>query len=159
MTTSSTPSDFTNAPRPIVATIAAVFQDGKVLLVRRANPPDVGHWGFPGGKVDRGERIEAAAVRELMEETGLEGEALEVFTAVDVFDHAEDGSLRQHYVLVAVLCRRISGTPVAGDDALEARWFDLEELEDASLALSLDVADVARQAAHLARDYAGDRNR
>jgi len=55
-------------------------------------------------------------------------------------------------VLIAVLCQWHSGEPVAGDDALEARWFNLEELDDASLALSLDVADVAQQAASILRD-------
>ncbi|MDX2375118.1 NUDIX domain-containing protein [Psychrobacter sp. PP-21] len=43
--------------RPIVATIGVLFKDGKVLLVRRANPPDAGRWGFPGGKIERGETV------------------------------------------------------------------------------------------------------
>ena len=136
-------------PRPVVATIAAVFHEERILLVRRANPPDVGRWGFPGGKIEMGETIEHAAVRELFEETGIRGEAHGVFTAVDVFDRDGGGGLRRHFVLVAVLCEWISGEPVAGDDALEARWFRLAELDDAGLALSLDVAEVARQAATL----------
>lgn len=139
-----------SAVRPVVATIAVVFLESKVLLVRRANPPDAGRWGFPGGKIERGETIEQAAVRELLEETRVRGEARRVFTAVDVFDRDESGCLRQHFVLVAVLCRWLSGEPVAGDDALEARWFDLGELDDPGMALSLDVAAVARHGAALA---------
>ena len=139
-----------SAVRPVVATIAAVFREGRVLLVRRANPPDAGRWGYPGGKIEGGETIEQAAVRELLEETEVRGEAHRVFTAVDAFDRDESGCLRQHFVLVAVLCRWVSGKPVAGDDALEARWFDLGELDDPAMALSLDVADVARHAAVLA---------
>ncbi len=135
--------------RPIAATIATVFHEGRILLVRRANPPDAGCWGFPGGKIDAGEAIEHAAVRELLEETGVHAEARRVFTAVDAFDRDDRGQLRQHFVLIAVLCEWISGEAVAGDDALEARWFRIEELEDVSLALSLDVAEVARQAASL----------
>ncbi|MBB4302519.1 ADP-ribose pyrophosphatase YjhB (NUDIX family) [Rhodobium orientis] len=137
-------------PYPIPATIAAVWHEDRILLVRRANPPDAGRWGFPGGKIEAGEPIERAAVRELLEETGIEGRARQVFTAVDAFDKDDDGRLRRHYVLIAVLCDFVAGTPVAGDDALEARWFQLDDLEDAGLALSLDVADVARQAAALA---------
>lgn len=135
---------------PVAATIAAVFHEERILLVRRANPPDAGRWGFPGGKIEAGEPIEAAAVRELFEETGIRGQARQVFTAVDAFDHDESGRLRRHFVLIAVLCDRIAGEPVAGDDALDARWFRLDELDDAALALSLDVARVARLAADIA---------
>ena len=135
--------------RPIVATIATVFRDGNVLLVRRANPPDVGKWGFPGGKVDLGECLKDAAIRELFEETGVRATAQRVFTAVDAFDHDENGVVRHHYVLVAVLCTWVSGEPIAGDDALEARWFPLQALEEEDLALSLDVAKVARQGAEI----------
>ncbi|WP_217999583.1 NUDIX hydrolase [Thauera butanivorans] len=124
-----------------------MFLDGRILLVRRANPPDAGRWGFPGGKIDAGETIENAAVRELLEETGVHAEAHRVFTAVDVFDRDGGGRLRRHFVLIAVLCKWQSGQPIAGDDALEARWFELDELDESGLALSLDVARVARQAA------------
>ncbi|WP_042703851.1 NUDIX hydrolase [Azospirillum sp. B506] len=140
--------------RPIAAAIAAVFRDGNILLVRRANPPDAGRWGFPGGKIEPGETIETAAVRELREETGIDAEALRVFTAVDAFDHDEHGRLRQHFILVAVLCKWRAGQPIAGDDALEAKWFGLDELDEAGLALSLDVAAVAREAeALLAQEF------
>lgn len=135
---------------PVAATIAAVVHEGSILLVRRANRPDAGRWGFPGGKVETGEPIEHAAIRELLEETGIRARARQIFTAVDAFDRDRSGRLQQHFVLIAVLCEWVSGTPVAGDDALEARWFRLDGLHDAGLALSLDVTDVARQAADLA---------
>ncbi|MBK5923718.1 ADP-ribose pyrophosphatase [Rhodovulum sulfidophilum] len=134
------------APRPISATIAAVIRDNQVLLVRRANPPDAGRWGFPGGKISHGETLFEAATRELAEETGVSAEPLRVFTAVDAFDHDATGNLRRHFILIAVLFRWTAGEPVAGDDALEARWIDLKALNETSLALSLDVAEVAKQA-------------
>ena len=135
--------------RPVAATIAVVVHRGKILLVRRANPPDAGLWGFPGGKIDPGERIERAAIRELLEETGVRADPVRVFTAVDVLDYTAQGRLDHHFVLIAVLCRWVSGEPVAGDDALEARWVDLEDLTRAGLALSCHVAEVAHLAAAL----------
>jgi 8-oxo-dGTP diphosphatase len=136
--------------RPIVATIAVVLHGGRVLLVRRRNPPDAGRWGFPGGKIDFGETIEAAAERELFEETAIRGQASHVFTAVDAFDHGTGGAVAAHFILVAVLCRWMYGEPVAGDDALEACWFDLGTLDDVNLAMSFGVVDVARQAERIA---------
>ncbi len=133
-----------------MATIAVVIHERLVLLVRRKNRPDAGRWGFPGGKIELGERIEAAAERELLEETGVRGEARRVFTAVDAFDTGENGVLHQHFVLVAVLCRWVAGELVAGDDALEARWFSLGELEGAAVSTSFGVLEVARQGAQLA---------
>ncbi|MCE8471297.1 NUDIX hydrolase, partial [Rhodovulum sulfidophilum] len=111
-----------------------------------------GLWGFPGGKIDRGETLTEAALRELAEETGIFAEPLRVFTAVDAFDREASGALRRHFILIAILCRWTAGTPVAGDDALEARWVDLDTLADTGLALSLDVAEVAAQAAMLMQE-------
>ena len=135
--------------RPIVATIGVLFKDGKVLLVRRANPPDAGLWGFPGGKIERGETVKDAAVRELYEETGIVSNASKAFNAVDAFDFDSSGKLRHHFVLVAVLCIWVSGDPLAGDDALEANFFDIKDLINTDLALSLDVKEVALQAFEL----------
>lgn len=128
--------------RPIPAVIGIVFHEGRVLLVRRANPPDAGRWGLPGGKIHMGETIPDAVVREIREETGLNVVAKQTVTAVDAFDIRENKHLQQHFILVAVLCERLAGEPVAGDDALDARWFTPEELRAGDLVLSLDVQEV-----------------
>ncbi|MEZ5882333.1 MAG: NUDIX domain-containing protein [Paracoccaceae bacterium] len=86
--------------RPVVAVLAVVIRGGRVLLVQRANPPDAGLWGFPGGKVEFGETLEQAAERELLEETGVTATAGGAFAALDAYDRAGDGTLRQHFVLV-----------------------------------------------------------
>ncbi|MXQ14430.1 NUDIX hydrolase [Microvirga makkahensis] len=137
---------FFHAPFPIPAVIAVVIHEGKALLVRRANPPDAGLWGFPGGKIDFGETIAEAAVRELLEETGIAGEAQEIITTLDVLVPSGDGGIRQHYILIAVRCRWLTGTPLAGDDALEACWFPTADLDPAVLPMSADVDVIARRA-------------
>ena len=138
--------------RPIAAILAVVVRDGHVLLVRRANPPDAGLWGFPGGKIERGETLHDAALRELKEETGVEARALRVFGALDALDQGDDGALRHHFILITVLCQWTHGQPVAADDALDARWVALDRL--AELPLSRDVAKVAAQAAALMAEVA-----
>ena len=68
---------------PIAAVIAVLVRGDEILLVSRKNPPDVGLWGFPGGKMEFGESMEQAAVRELFEETGVRGVAQHVLTALN----------------------------------------------------------------------------
>ncbi|MCR8550012.1 NUDIX hydrolase [Salipiger sp. P9] len=125
------------------------MRDTQVLLVRRANPPDAGLWGFPGGRIDPGEPLFDAAIRELAEETGVSADPLRVITALDAFDHDGTGTLRRHFILVAVLCRWTAGDPIAADDALEARWIEITALKEGHLALSRDVAELADHAAAL----------
>jgi 8-oxo-dGTP diphosphatase len=137
---------FFRSPSPIPAVIAVVIHEGQALLVRRANPPDAGLWGFPGGKIEFGETVADAAVRELLEETGVTGEAQDVITTLDILVPSEDGGVRQHYILIAVRCRWLSGTPLAADDALEARWFPLADLDPAVLPMSADVDAIAQRA-------------
>jgi ADP-ribose pyrophosphatase YjhB (NUDIX family) len=127
---------------PVAAAIAVVVRGDRLLLVRRSQKPDAGRWGFPGGKIEPGETIVAAALRELAEETGVAADAVEVLTAVDVI--RRDGETLHHYVLAAVLCRWRHGEGVPGSDAHEAAWFDLAAI--AGLAKSPDVERVARLA-------------
>lgn len=132
--------------RPVPAVIGIVLRERDVLLVRRANPPDAGCWGFPGGKIESGEPLADAVVREIAEETMIDVEALDTFTALDAFDYDAHGAVRQHFVMIAVLCRWLRGTPAAGDDALDARWFGIDELDRDDLPMSAGVRDVARRA-------------
>lgn len=124
--------------RPVPAVIAVVRRGDAVLLVRRGQPPNAGAWGFPGGKIEFGEGLRAAAERECFEETGVRVEAGRV---LDCLDAISEGGW--HYVLVAVLCQWRAGEPVAGDDAAEAVWAPLAALEDWP-GLIADVARVAR---------------
>jgi 8-oxo-dGTP diphosphatase len=142
---------FLPSPSPVPAVIAVLVHKGQALLVRRANPPDAGLWGFPGGKIDYGETVKAAALRELLEETGVRAQAQEILTTLDILARSGDGALQQHYILIAVRCRWLSGLPLAGDDALEARWFPVSDLRPDRLPMSADVDVIARLAQEAAR--------
>ena len=142
---------FLPSPSPIPAVIAVLIHEGRALLVRRAHPPDAGLWGFPGGKIEYGETVKAAALRELLEETGVRAEAQEILTTLDILVRSDDGALQQHYILIAVRCRWLSGIPLAGDDALEARWVPVSDLRPDRIAMSADVNAIAWLAQEAAR--------
>jgi ADP-ribose pyrophosphatase YjhB (NUDIX family) len=131
---------------PVAAVIVPVAYRGKVLLARRANQPDAGLWGFPGGRIEHGEPVVQAALRELAEETGIAGGVIEVLSPLDALDRDEGGALRHHFVLIPVLCRWLSGVPRAGSDATELGWFAPENIDGLKQAVSLDVARIARRA-------------
>ena len=103
------------APVPAVGVIC--FRGDEVLLIRRGQPPRLGEWSLPGGRIEFGEAVEAAALRELAEETGVAGLVAVV-----------DGLFgEKHYVLIDYAARWVSGEPVAGDDAADARFMPLPE--------------------------------
>lgn len=117
--------------RPIVG-VGAVIVDAagrRVVLVRRATPPLLGQWSLPGGAVELGEPLRAAAEREALEETGLAIGAVEVLEVLDRILPGPDGRFQFHYVLVDFLCRVRSGELRAGGDAAEAVWAGEDELD------------------------------
>ena len=119
--------------RPRVAVGALVFREGRVLLVQRGAPPGAGLWAVPGGGVELGESLAAAAEREIREETGVLIRAGEVVPTFDVIERDSQGRVRFHYVIVDLLGEYLEGEPAAGDDAREARWVGPGELGDLEL--------------------------
>ena len=122
-----------NAPqRPLLGVSVLVRRDGKVLLVRRGRPPAAGLWSLPGGKVEFGERLEVAAIREISEETGIAIDRLERIDMAEIITRDVAGAVDWHAVLVVFAGRYVAGEVQAGDDAAEARWVTgagLAELE------------------------------
>jgi 8-oxo-dGTP diphosphatase len=104
--------------------------DGRVLLIKRKNPPDQGSWALPGGFVDVGEDPRDACEREMREETGL---VVEV-ERVAGFYGRPDRDPRGHTASITYACRVVSGEAKGGDDAAEARWFRPDELSETPLA-------------------------
>lgn len=135
------------AVHPVPAVLAIVERDGVLLLVRRANPPDQGLWGYPGGRIERGEPHLDAALRELEEETGIKADSPRLLSVLDFIQNDEKGALAHHFAMIAVLCRWQAGEAVAADDALEARWFTREEIERLGPQASAKVLHIAELAA------------
>lgn len=131
---------------PVLAVLAVVARAGRVLLVRRANPPDQGKWGFPGGRVELGETLRTAVARELDEETGIAAEACEVLTTLDVIERDAEGRVRFHYLLVALRAEWRHGEPSPRDDVFAAAWVAPEELERLDGGVSAEVGRIARLA-------------
>ena len=119
--------------RPIVGVLAVVLRGDRVLVVRRANPPMPGRWGFPGGVLELGETVAPGAMRELLEETGVKAEAASPLTVMDTIDRDSEGRVRYHYTLVAVIGHWRSGEGVAGDDADELAWLTRAEIIERGL--------------------------
>ena len=114
--------------RPIVGVLAVVLRDGRALVVQRANPPNAGKWGFPGGVLELGETVAEGAMRELLEETGIVAEAAGTLTVLDAIDRDDERRIRFHYTLVAVRGLWRSGEGVAGDDAGAVAWLSRDEI-------------------------------
>ncbi len=117
--------------RPEVCVGAVAVEEGRLLLVRRGHGPAAGEWSVPGGRVEAGELLAEAVVRELLEETGVEGVCDRMVGWVERIsdDH--------HFVIldfsVTVLVGPDEAEPKAGGDAVEAAWVALDEVAHLNL--------------------------
>lgn len=132
---------------PVAAALAVVVRGPEVLLIRRANMPDQGLWACPGGRIEAGETMFAAAERELLEETGVQARAIRLLDAIDILERDASGALQRHFILLAVACDWQQGEPSSADDALDAAWFEVAGLVRGDPRFSADVARLSGMAA------------
>jgi 8-oxo-dGTP diphosphatase len=131
---------YPDAPR--VAVGAVVIDQGKVLLVLRGKAPAKDMWAIPGGSVNLGETLLAAAEREVLEETGLQIRAGEIIYAFEKIERDDVGQVRFHYVILDLLAEALDpARPLKpADDVSDAGWFSLADLDR----LNLPVSDTTR---------------
>ncbi|MBI1252341.1 MAG: NUDIX domain-containing protein [Alphaproteobacteria bacterium] len=131
---------------PVAAVGVVCLRGDEVLLIRRGNPPKIGEWSLPGGRVEWGETVREAALRELQEETGVTAELVGLVDVVDgLFRSRSGGDIWGHYVLVDFAARWIAGEARAGDDAADAKFTPIAALD------ALGLWDETLRVIHAAR--------
>jgi 8-oxo-dGTP diphosphatase len=110
---------------PQLAVSAAIFRDGKILLVRRARSPAKGFYSLPGGRVEFGETLHAALNREIGEETGLKVEILGLAAWREVVPGATGGG---HYLIMSFAARWACGEVVLNDELDDYKWLAPDDL-------------------------------
>jgi len=127
--------------RPQVGVGVLLIRNKKLLLVKRRYHPDAGYWSIPGGHLDLGERVERAAEREALEETGFKVKVINLAGIIDKVMYDKKGKIEYHYVLINYIVEQIEGdpnqAPIPDSDALEAKFVPFDELKSYKLTDSL----------------------
>ena len=114
--------------RPYLAVSAAIFRNGKVLVVRRARKPALNLYTLPGGAVEVGETLTDAVAREVREETSLRIQPIALAGHREVIARDSQGRIERHFVILCFAARWLGGEPVLNEELDEARWLDPPEL-------------------------------
>lgn len=132
---------------PQIAVSAAIFRDGKVLLTRRARSPAKGFYSLPGGRVEFGESLHQALMREVDEETGLSIEIVDLAGWREVLPAAAGAG---HYLIMSFAARWVAREPVLNEELDDYRWVAPDAIADlGDLKLTGGLEDIIRSAARL----------
>jgi len=131
--------------RPYLAVSAAIFRDGRVLIVRRARPPAHGLYTLPGGGVELGETLEQAIIREVREETGLAITPLALVGFREAVARDAAGRVERHFVILPFAARWIAGEVALSEELAEAHWRKPDEV--AGLKTTEGLAEIVAAAA------------
>jgi 8-oxo-dGTP diphosphatase len=120
---------------PALSVDVVVVEGNKILLVKRGQPPHQGMWALPGGFVEYGEMVESAAKREVQEETGI---AIDLSAILGVYSDPKRDP-RDHTVSVVFVGKMVGGQLQGGDDAADAKWYDMNDLREEQLAFDHEM--------------------
>ena len=130
--------------RPYLAVSAAIFRDGRVLIVRRARPPADGLYTLPGGGVELGETLEQAVIREVREETALDIAPVDLVGFRQAIARDDSGRVQRHFVILPFAARFIRGEILLNEELAEAHW--LAPADIASLKTTEGLAQIVAAA-------------
>lgn len=134
---------------PQLAVSAAIFRDGRVLLVRRARSPAKGFYSLPGGRVEFGESLHAAVTREIDEETGL---AIDIVGLAGWREVLPSTGGAGHYLIMSFAARWVAREPLLNDELDDFRWLHPEDIAGlGDLKLTGGLEEVIRSAERLLR--------
>ncbi len=135
-------------PSPLPASSAILEREGRYLLIRRRNPPSADLYAFPGGRAEPGETPAETALREFLEETGIEARDPQLFATYDLETRDANGQLVSHFFLsVFRVNADVTTEAIAADDAADAGWFSLDDIR--RLPVPPSVVDCAERLAAL----------
>lgn len=131
---------------PIPGVGAIVVGPAGLLLVRRDKDPGMGLWSIPGGAVELGETQKEAVVREVMEETGVQCEVLELISTADLVTLDSEGRVEYHYLLNHYIARGLTMETRPETPAAEVTWFPLDSLPVGEMPIQiLDLLEKSRE--------------
>lgn len=122
---------------PVLAVGAIVLDRGELLVVRRDREPARGQWSLPGGRVEWGESVREAVVREVREETGIDVDLEGLAGIAERIVPDDEGDVAWHFVILDFWAKPRSHALEAGDDVSEARWVPVGELAELRLTAGL----------------------
>lgn len=114
--------------RPVLGVGAIILDADRILLVERGREPLKGYWSLPGGMLETGETLLEGVKREILEETGLVIQPLQIAEVFERIMRDAEGRSEYHYVLIDYLCLAAGGTLGAGDDVSRAEWVFRKDL-------------------------------
>ena len=118
---------------PRVGVGAIVIKDGKVLMVKRAAPPNKNLWAIPGGMLELGETLQEGAEREIFEETSIRIRAGKPIFTFDLLERDNEGRVYFHFLIVDMEAEYLAGEIKAASDALDVCWVTPEECQNLPL--------------------------
>ncbi|ETR76619.1 NUDIX hydrolase [Afipia sp. P52-10] len=134
-------------PAPELAVSAAIFRQTNVLIVQRASAPAKGLWTLPGGRVEVGETLLEALKREVLEETALTIDVIDLAGYREIILPQAVGERGRHFVILPFAARWRAGDVALNDELKDARWMPVGDV--ATLPTTDGLIDILRQAERL----------